>query len=56
MSNAKTPVRYRGLVALLAATFTMSGTAHAQEVPAVERVAQSLVAEALAANRELDQS
>ena len=56
MSNAKTPVRYRGLVALLAATFTMSGAAHAQEVPAVERVAQSLVAEALAANLELDQA
>ena len=56
MSNAKTPVRLRSVIALLAVTFTMAGVAHAQEVPAVELVAQSLVEEALAANLELDQA
>jgi outer membrane protein len=56
MSNAKTPVRFRGFIALLAATIAMAGAASAQEIPAVERVAQSLVAEALAANLELDQA
>jgi outer membrane protein len=56
MSNAKTPVRFRSFIALLAATIAMAGAASAQEIPAVERVAQSLVAEALAANLELDQA
>jgi outer membrane protein len=56
MSNAKTPVRFRSFIALLAATIAMAGAASAQEMPAVERVAQSLVAEALAANLELDQA
>jgi outer membrane protein len=56
MSNAKTAVRLRSFVALLAATIAMAGAASAQEIPAVERVAQSLVAEALAANLELDQA
>jgi outer membrane protein TolC len=56
MSNAKTAVRLRSFVALLAATIAMAGAASAQEIPAVERVAQSLVAEALAANLELDQT
>lgn len=55
MSNAKTPVRLRGVTALLAA-LTLAGAAAGQDVPAVERVAQSLVAEALAANLELDQA
>ena len=55
MSNAKTPVRFRGATALLAA-LTLAGAAAGQDVPAVERVAQSLVAEALAANLELDQA
>ena len=55
MSNAKTPVRFRGVTALLAA-LTLAGAAAGQDVPAVERVAQSLVAEALAANLELDQA
>ena len=56
MSNAKTPVRFRSFFALLAATIAMASAAFAQEIPAVERVAQSLVAEALAANLELDQA
>jgi outer membrane protein TolC len=56
MSNAKTAVRLRSFVALLAATIAMAGAASAHEIPAVERVAQSLVAEALAANLELDQA
>jgi outer membrane protein TolC len=56
MSNAKTAVGLRSFVALLAATIAMAGAASAQEIPAVERVAQSLVAEALAANLELDQA
>ena len=56
MSNGKTSVRFGRLHALLAAALAFLGPAHAQEVPAVEHVAQSLVDEALAANLELDQA
>jgi outer membrane protein TolC len=56
MSNRKTFVKARTSVALLAAALALAGGARADEVPAVERVAQSLVDEALAANLGLDQA
>jgi outer membrane protein TolC len=60
MSNDKTPVRSRGLGGLLVAALALAtipaGLATADEIPSVERVARSLVEEALAANLGLDQA
>jgi outer membrane protein TolC len=56
MSNGKTPVRSGTALALLAVAVALASPARADEVPAVERVAQSLVEEAHAANLELDQA
>jgi outer membrane protein TolC len=56
MSNRKTFVKARAFIAFVAAAVAVAGGARADEVPAVERVAQSLVEEALAANLGLDQA
>jgi outer membrane protein TolC len=56
MSNRKTFVKARAFIAFVAAAVAVAGGARADEVPAVERVAQSLVDEALAANLGLDQA
>jgi outer membrane protein TolC len=55
MSNDTTTAQHRGLQALFAAALLLCGVARADDLPDVERVARSLVDEALAANLGLDQ-
>ena len=56
MSNETTTAQARRLLALLASALLLCGAARADDVPGVERVARSLVDEALAANLGLDQA
>ena len=56
MSNETTPAQLRSLRALFAAALLLCGVARADDLPDVERVARSLVDEALAANLGLDQA
>ena len=56
MSNDTTTAQARPLLALLASALLLCGAARADDVPGVERVARSLVDEALAANLGLDQA
>jgi len=56
MSNNTTTAQFRLLLAMLATALLLAGTARADKVPEVERVAGSLVEEALAANLGLDQA
>jgi outer membrane protein len=56
MSNGTTTAQARRLLALLASALLVCGAARADDVPDVERVARSLVDEALAANLGLDQA
>ena len=56
MSNETTTAQARRVLALLASALLLCGAARADDVPGVERVARSLVDEALAANLGLDQA
>jgi outer membrane protein TolC len=56
MSNETTTAQLRSLRALFAAALLLCGVARADDVPDVERVARSLVDEALGANLGLDQA
>ena len=56
MSNETTTAQLRSLRALFAAALLLCGVARADDLPDVERVARSLVDEALAANLGLDQA
>jgi outer membrane protein TolC len=55
MSNDTTTAQIRRLLVLLATALLLAGAARADDLPEVERVARSLVDEALAANLGLDQ-